>query len=65
MIVRGNEATIVDYKTSRPEAVGSEQYRRQLSLYARAAEKVLGLKITDAYVYSFTLGKFVGHDISH
>ena len=65
MIVRGDEATIVDYKTSRPEAVGSEQYRRQLSLYARAAEKVLGLKITSAYVYSFALGNFVGHDISH
>lgn len=65
MIVRGDEAIIVDYKTSRPEAVASEQYRRQLGLYARAAEKVLGLKITAAYVYSFVLGKFVRHDISH
>lgn len=65
MVVRGDEAIIVDYKTSRPGAVASEQYRRQLGLYARAAEKVLGLKITAAYVYSFVLGKFVRHDISH
>ncbi len=59
MIVRPNGLEIVDYKTSRPEAIESEQYARQLSLYASAAEKVLGQKTLATYVYSFALGKLV------
>jgi ATP-dependent helicase/nuclease subunit A len=49
----------VDYKTDRvkDENVLAERYRRQLLLYSIALEKIMGTCFTNAYLYSFCLGK--------
>jgi ATP-dependent helicase/nuclease subunit A len=50
---------LVDYKTDRvkDENVLAERYRRQLLLYSIALEKIMGTCFTNAYLYSFCLGK--------
>ena len=57
--VRGNAATILDYKTDR---VNSEEelirrYRVQMDLYAEALKRVKGLTVEKKIIYSFALGK--------
>ena len=57
--VRGNAATILDYKTDR---VNSEEelirrYRVQMDLYAEALKRVKGLTVEKKIIYSFALEK--------
>ena len=57
--VRGNTATILDYKTDR---VDSEQelirrYQVQMDLYAEALKRVKGLQVEKKIIYSFSLEK--------
>lgn len=59
IVVGGESCFIVDYKTSDRESILSGAYDLQLSAYAAAAEEILGLKITAAYVYSFRSAEFL------
>ncbi|MDE7464282.1 MAG: PD-(D/E)XK nuclease family protein, partial [Clostridiales bacterium] len=60
MIVNADgTATIVDYKTTDPAHLLSDNYLKQLSLYAAAVEKSSPLKVTSTYLYSFVLGKSI------
>ena len=59
--VRGDTATVLDYKTDR---VDSEQelirrYQVQMDLYAEALKRVKGLKVQKKIIYSFALEKDV------
>ncbi len=48
---------LVDYKTDyvrKPEEL-TEKYSMQLALYQKAAERILGEPVREAYLYSFTL----------
>jgi ATP-dependent helicase/nuclease subunit A len=58
MVLNGNECVIVDYKTSSVARIDSGAYDLQLSVYAKAASVVLGVKVTSAAVYSFEKGDF-------
>jgi ATP-dependent helicase/nuclease subunit A len=57
--VRGNTATILDYKTDRVQSAKEliDRYRIQLELYALALERVKGLKVNRKVIYSFALGQ--------
>ena len=52
---------LVDYKTDyvKEEQELKNRYCRQLSLYALALEQTTGLKVTEQYLYSFSLGEAV------
>lgn len=53
-------ATIVDYKTTAPAHLKSENYLKQLALYAAAVEKSApAIRVTSTYLYSFALGKSI------
>ncbi len=56
---------LVDYKTdhSNSEDYFLERYDLQLGLYQKAAELLLGEKVKEAYLYSFTLGKALAVDL--
>jgi ATP-dependent exoDNAse (exonuclease V) beta subunit len=49
-------AAIVDYKTTEFSRLDSAAYRTQLELYAAAAERAGGLRVTHTYLYSFGHG---------
>lgn len=53
------EAVLVDYKTDRVKSdeVLADRYRRQLVLYSRALEKILNVKVSQAFLYSFSLDR--------
>ncbi len=54
---------VVDYKTDycTPETLPQlvERYRYQVELYARAAESLTGLPVTDRYLYLFYLREYI------
>lgn len=52
---------LIDYKTDRvrSEDVLIGRYALQLRLYSAAFEKIRGLKVKEAYLYSFSLGRKV------
>lgn len=49
-------ATIVDYKTTEFSRLSDAAYRTQLKLYAAAAERAGGYRVTHTYLYSFGHG---------
>ncbi len=57
--VRGDTATVLDYKTDRVDSAEEliRRYRVQMELYAEALRRVKGLKVTRRIIYSFALGK--------
>ena len=61
--LKNNTLTLVDYKTDSlygipdPEAVLIERHREQLEYYRKACERLTGLKVGKAYIYSFSLGR--------
>lgn len=59
LILRGESIIIVDYKTTRLENLTKENYGEQLSLYAMAAQNILGVKVDKKLLYSFEKGDFV------
>ncbi|MCR5727522.1 MAG: UvrD-helicase domain-containing protein [Lachnospiraceae bacterium] len=66
MFVEDGELVILDYKTDRalksdPEAEEKlvKLYETQLDLYAKAAERLMGLKVKEKLLYSFSLGKTI------
>lgn len=57
-------AIIVDYKTSSPQLLKSDGYKKQLNLYTQAVERATAnggkpLKVVNKYLYSFVLGKLI------
>lgn len=50
---------LVDYKTDRVRSadVLADRYRRQLVLYSAALEKIFHVKVSQAFLYSFSLDK--------
>ncbi|MGD9901116.1 MAG: helicase-exonuclease AddAB subunit AddA [Spirochaetales bacterium] len=60
IIIRGDEAIILDYKTSRlNEDKLLQKYATQLKLYATAVTGALELKVTKKLIYSFHLKTMV------
>ena len=57
--VRGDTATVLDYKTDRVEDPEEliRRYRVQMELYAEALARVKGLKVTRRIIYSFALDR--------
>ena len=61
VLVEGERAVIVDYKTDRISAPQEllERYTLQLRLYAAMVERQLGLPVSEVLLYSFCLGQAV------
>lgn len=57
--VRGNTATLLDYKTDRVNSAEEliSRYKVQMDLYAEALRRVKGLQVTRRVIYSFALGR--------
>lgn len=58
VIVEGDSAVIIDYKTDMVKTANEllDRYSAQLSIYAEAIEKLLKVKIKECIIYSFSLG---------
>lgn len=52
---------IVDYKTDyvKDEAVLIKRYEKQLAYYEKAASRLMGLPVSEKYIYSFSLNKAI------
>ena len=59
IVTDGKNCTVVDYKTSKASTIQSGAYDLQLSVYARAAEDILGVKVSKTLVYSFDVSDFI------
>ncbi len=59
LVKDGGGYEIIDYKTGVLNADKLRHYSKQLSLYERAANRILGSKIKNKYIYSFESGEFV------
>ncbi len=64
VIIEGDKATIIDYKTDYVKAESEliERYAMQLALYKGAIEKLLDMPIKECLIYSFCLGKEISVD---
>lgn len=54
MLINGNNAIILDYKLTGEKNLLKETYIKQLNYYADAVEKILNVRVTDMFLYSFT-----------
>ncbi len=63
LIVRGNEATVVDYKTTSLYSLAQEktmeEYKIQVGIYAQAVREIIGLEVKNVMLYSFEKDDFV------
>lgn len=59
IIIRENNIVIVDYKTTKKENIFSSDFDMQTKIYAEAAEKILKMKVSNRFIYSFALGKCI------
>lgn len=59
LIINGDEATIVDYKTGAIHGSFEQGYFKQVNLYALAVERLLGKKVVGKYLYYFDAEAFV------
>lgn len=59
--MEGDDIILLDYKTDRVKSAKqlAEMYQKQLDLYAEALEAVWGKKVTEKYLYSFSLHEAV------
>ncbi len=64
LLVNGDSATIIDYKTDRVSSPDKlvEEYSTQLALYASAVHSTLKTKVEHCIIYSFTLNKMIKLD---
>lgn len=58
LLVKGDRAVIVDYKTTELNSIESKAYRKQLELYKYAVESALSLTVERTLLYSFVDGAF-------
>lgn len=63
--VENGEIVLIDYKTDRVSSDSelADRYTLQLKLYSAAFEKIRRLKVKEAYLYSFALGRKVPVDL--
>ncbi|MCH5163724.1 MAG: UvrD-helicase domain-containing protein [Clostridiales bacterium] len=59
LVINGDEATIVDYKTGKAHGSFETGYFKQVNLYALAVERLLKKKVTKKYLYYFDAETFV------
>jgi len=59
LVIDGDEATVIDYKTGKAHGAFEEGYFRQVNLYALAVERLLKKKVTKKLLYYFDSKKFV------
>jgi ATP-dependent helicase/nuclease subunit A len=52
---------IIDFKTDRNKDENAllEAYSEQLKIYSKALQKILNRRVSQLYIYSFTIGKFI------
>ena len=64
VLLQGNVAEIVDYKTDKGKTPQQfvQTYRRQLQLYKRALEKRLNVSVKRCTIYAFDLGQEIDVD---
>lgn len=64
VVVRGENAVLIDYKTNRTsnKDLLKNQYRLQLEIYKLAFEKATNITINKTYLYSFYLGELIEID---
>jgi len=57
--IENNEIVLMDYKTDRVKTEDEliKRYKTQLDYYEEALERILGLKVKERLIYSFSLGK--------
>ena len=64
MFIEDGKIVILDYKTDSLKTGEEEKliklYKMQLDIYARAAERLLGMEVKEKLLYSFSLGKTIG-----
>jgi len=67
VIVEGDSATIIDYKTDyvKTETELTERYSMQLSMYRQAIAKLLGIEVKECLIYSFCLNKQISVKTEH
>jgi len=61
IIINGEKATIIDFKTNRSKSEEElrEMYKLQLDLYSLAVKDGFRVSLVDKYIYSFKLGKLI------
>lgn len=59
LIINGDQATVVDYKTGKPHGSYEQGYFKQVGLYALAVERLLAKKVTGKFLYYFDWEEFV------
>ena len=61
MFEEGGHIVIIDFKTDRTtdEAFLLSHYAEQLKTYSIAAEKMLGLPVSECYIYSLHMSKTI------
>ncbi|MCM1381240.1 MAG: PD-(D/E)XK nuclease family protein, partial [Muribaculaceae bacterium] len=61
MFAEDGEIVLIDYKTDRvnSESVLTARYDLQIKLYAAALERIFGMRVKEAYLYSFCLNRAV------
>lgn len=59
--IEGDNAVLIDYKSDgiTDESVYINIYKPQIDIYSEALEKCKGCKVTERYIYSFKLNKFI------
>ncbi len=62
----GDSWVLVDYKTDANKTAEelTQHYNLQLGLYQKAAERILGEPVKEAYIYSFTLDTAIAVDLT-
>ena len=59
LIIDGNEAEIIDYKSGSINEYRKVKYSKQLDIYATATQKILGLKVIKTSVYMIDEGRLI------
>lgn len=59
LVIDGDNAVVVDYKTGRPHSRFEAGYFKQVELYAEAVQKLLNKKVTAKFLYYFATDSFV------
>ena len=59
MVVDGDNVTVVDYKTGKIHSALEDGYAKQVNLYAKAVERLLGKKVVGKFLYYFDAKEFV------
>lgn len=56
LLVKNNIAAIVDYKTG-SKTLDNKEYKKQVGIYSKAVQEILGMEVEATYIYSFKNGE--------